>query len=255
MKPLIGVNLDVEAGPPDKATIQSLYWTAIQKSGGIPIFLPPMSDEDLDQVFLHIDGIMFIGGDDYSPANYGEPAHQSVERCHPLRDEFDLRMMKKTLTESSMPILGVCAGAQLLNIAMGGTLIQDIGAEQENAETHTSKDGWQSGWTLHPVKIEPHAELAKIFHATEVSVVSSHHQAIRCLGSGLKAVAWADDGIIEAIECDWRPFTIGVQWHPERDYQTNVDLFSEFVRRCAAKGSGLQHKIDIVKTKTEKLKG
>jgi putative glutamine amidotransferase len=232
MKPIIGINLDVEAGPPEKAMIQAPYWTAIQRSGGIPVLLPPMNDEDLDQLLTKIAGIMFIGGDDYCPSNYGEAKHQSVELCHPSRDDFDIRLMKKTLNRD-MPVLGVCAGAQLLNIAMGGTLIQDIGTEQENAETHTSKNGWQNGWTMHPVKIEPHTELAQIFRATEVSIVSSHHQAIRRLGSGLKAVAWAEDGIIEAVESESRPFTIGVQWHPERDYETNEVLFSEFVRRCA----------------------
>jgi len=179
--------------------------------------------------------------------------------CHPQRDDFDLRLINKVLADSHKPLLGICAGAQLLNIALGGSLIQDIAAEQESAETHTSKDGWQNGWTNHPVKLQPHTELANIYKGTQVSVVSSHHQAIRRLGTGLTAVAWADDGIIEAIECQARPFTIGVQWHPERDYETNVELFTEFVRRCGAATqlahSTLDQKIENVKAKIRKLKG
>jgi putative glutamine amidotransferase len=153
--------------------------------------------------------------------------------CHPDRDEFDLRLIKKALGWSNMPVLGICAGAQLLNIVLGGTLIQDIISEQSNAQDHRSKNGWNEGFTRHSVKLQPHTELFNIYKQANISVVSSHHQAIRQLGQGLSAVAWADDGIVEAVESKMRPFTIGVQWHPERDYDGNIELFSEFVKRCS----------------------
>jgi len=141
-------------------------------------------------------------------------------------------LMKLALANATMPILGVCAGAQLLNICLGGSLIQDIASEVAKAADHTSKDPWVKGFNKHSVKLEPETDLAKIYNSETIEVVSSHHQAMRRLGTGLSAVAWADDGIIEAIESKTRPFMIGVQWHPERDYNGNVPLFSEFVRHC-----------------------
>lgn len=234
MKPIIGINLDVKEGPPEHAQIQANYYRAIQSSGGIPVLIPPMPERDLEELLGTLAGILFIGGDDYCPSHYGEKAHEAVERCHPERDEFDCRLMKKTLSKTTLPILGVCAGAQLLNISMGGSLIQDIKSEVANAHDHTSKDPWVTGFNRHSVRLEPNSELAKIYSSTTVEVVSSHHQAMRRLGDGLQAVAWAEDGIIEAIESKTRPLTIGVQWHPERDYNGNIPLFNEFVRWCAA---------------------
>ena len=232
MKPIIGINLDVREAPPEQAQVQANYYKSIQNAGGIPILIPPMPDEDLAVLLKSVSGLLFIGGDDYCPSNYGEEPHERVERCHPNRDDFDNRLMTMALANATLPILGVCAGAQLLNIRLGGTLIQDIASEVEKAAVHTSKNPWVNGFNRHSVKLEPETDLAKIYNATTIQVVSSHHQAMRRLGTGLSAVAWADDGIIEAIESKTRPFMIGVQWHPERDYEGNVPLFSEFVRHC-----------------------
>jgi putative glutamine amidotransferase len=233
MKPLIGLNLDVKDGPPEQAQIQANYYRAVEKAGGIAVLVPPMPEKDLEHVLSLLHGVLFIGGDDYCPSNYGEQAHEAVERCHPTRDEFDRIFMTKALEREGMPILGVCAGAQLLNIALGGSLIQDIASEVKNAADHTSKNPWENGFNKHLVKVEEGTEVAKIYKSTKVEVVSSHHQAMRRLGADLVAVAWADDGIVEAIESKTRPFTIGVQWHPERDYNGNVPLFQEFAKRCA----------------------
>lgn len=232
MKPLIGINLDVKDGPPEHALVQANYYRAIQQAGGVSILIPPMSDADLDELMPRLSGVLFIGGDDYCPSNYGEEPHEKVERCHPNRDEFDVRLMRKALSTVT-PILGICAGAQLLNIALGGSLIQDIPSLVKNAHEHTSKDPWTNGFNKHSVRLEPHTELANVYKSTDLQVVSSHHQAMQRLGNGLVAVAWAEDGIVEAIESKVRPFTIGVQWHPERDYTGNIPLFVEFVRRCA----------------------
>ncbi|HEY9772891.1 MAG TPA: gamma-glutamyl-gamma-aminobutyrate hydrolase family protein [Planktothrix sp.] len=232
MKPIIGLNCDVLAGPPEQAVIQANYYRAVQSAGGIPILLPPTPDSDLEVLLRDIAGLILIGGPDYCPSNYGEDPHETLDPCHPERDNFDLRLIKKALERSNVPILGICAGAQLLNISLGGTLIQHIWAENDKASEHRSKNGWNEGFTKHSVKLEPHTELASIYKRTDITVVSSHHQAIRKLGDGLTAVAWADDGIIEAVESKTRPFTIGVQWHPERDYDGNIALFSEFVKRC-----------------------
>lgn len=232
MKPIIGINLDVRGGPPEHAQVQANYYKAIQSSGGIPVLIPPMSDEDIDQLLGSIAGLLFIGGDDYCPSNYGEEAHERVERCHPYRDDFDNRLMKLALEQEAMPILGVCAGAQLMNIRLGGSLIQDIASQVDAAADHTSKNPWLNGFNRHSVKLAPNSKLAEIYRSTSIEVVSSHHQAMRRLGTDLTAVAWADDGIVEAIESTTRSFLLGVQWHPERDYDGNVPLFAEFVKCC-----------------------
>lgn len=238
MKPVIGINLDVESGPPHHLEIQSTYVDAIQQAGGIPLLLPPMSDEDIEQIASQLSGLMLIGGRDYCPTRYGESPEPCVELTDPLREDFDFRLMRKILKETKIPILGVCAGAQLLNISCGGTLIQDIPSQlPESKVQHSSEDGWVKGFHKHLVKIKKSTFLAQ-FYPEEVEVSTSHHQAVEKIGEGLKAVAFAEDGIIEAVEMPGRNFTLGVQWHPERDYPTSRKLFQSFVRAAAQTSSG-----------------
>lgn len=233
MKPIIGINLDIKDGPPPEASVQTTYYSAIQKAGGIPLLIPPLPDDDISQVLKLVSGLLFIGGNDYCPSNYGENQHDTVSLCHRDREGFDLRLIKEALRTSSLPILGICAGAQLLNIALGGTLVQDIQSEFPDSEViHTNSNGWSENPHKHAVRLQAHTELANIYKRTDLDVPTSHHQSIKVLGSGLTAVAWATDGVVEAVESKTRPFTIGVQWHPERDYETHRDLFEEFVLRC-----------------------
>jgi putative glutamine amidotransferase len=232
MKPLIGINVDIEGGPPPHMEVQTTYVAAIQQAGGIPILLPPMNDEDLEQVFARLSGLLLIGGRDYCPTRYGQDPEPCIELTHPLREDFDFRLLKKVLTGTDLPILGVCAGAQLLNIIKGGTLIQDIPTEFPDSQVKHSRGGdAQNGYHKHLVKIEKNSFLSQ-FYTEDVEVPTSHHQAVGKLGDGLRAVAFAEDGIIEAIELPGRPFTVGVQWHPERDILTSNKLFSGFVKAC-----------------------
>ena len=233
MKPVIGINLDIESGPPPHLEVQTTYVEAIQQAGGIPLLLPPMSDEDLEQIAHKLSGLMLIGGRDYCPTRYGQNPAPCVDLTHPLREDFDFRLLQKILRTTELPILGVCAGAQLLNIICGGTLIQDIPSHlPESKVQHSSEDGWVNGFHKHLVKIQKGTFLSQ-FYTEEVAVSTSHHQAVGSLGEGLKAVAFAEDGIIEAIEMPGRTFTLGVQWHPERDVQTSRKLFAGFVRSAA----------------------
>jgi len=234
MKPLIGINLDVEAGPPVAASVQSTYYEAIQKAGGIPVLLPPMSEEDLDIVLKKLSGLMLIGGRDYCPSFYNEDRHEKTELAHPERLRFDLQLIDKAIRNSQMPILGICAGHQLLNIGLKGSLFQDIETTHPHSNVvHTSKNGWSDGFTRHRVKVEPGTILAGLYNTSEFEVPTSHHQAIKELGEGLLVSAVAEDGIVEAVEMKERPFTVGVQWHPERDFEGNKKLFVEFVKRSA----------------------
>lgn len=233
MKPLIGLNLDIKAGPPPTASIQATYYQAVAESGGIPILIPPMSQPDTEDLLRKMQGLVLIGGDDYSPDLYGETTHMSCSLLDPTRQEFDLRLVKTAITQTKIPILGICGGCQLLNICLGGSLIQDIKSEIPNSQvTHTNPDGWHSGFARHNVLVITPSLLQEIYATSQISITSSHHQAVKVLGSGLKATAHAEDGVIEAIELPTRPFTLGVQWHPERDLTGNQLLFRAFISRA-----------------------
>jgi putative glutamine amidotransferase len=230
MKPLIGINLDIKAGPPEEARIQTTYTDAIVKSGGIPILLPPMPDEDLAEVVKRLDGLMLIGGPDYCPSLYKEEADETVELINARRQSFDLNLMRAALKRANMPLLGVCGGAQLLNIELGGSLVQDIkSAFADSKVEHNTVNGWKNGYNKHDVRLEKDSIIAGIYRVERLAVPTSHHQSVKDLGSGLKVTALADDGVIEAIELIESEFVVGVQWHPERDYETNKPLFDRLI--------------------------
>jgi putative glutamine amidotransferase len=235
MKPIIGINLDLKIeATPERAVIYRTYYEAVTSSGGIPLLIPPMSDEDLDQVFTKIDGLMLMGGLDYCPSLYDEERHPTVQLIHPERQDFDLRLVQKALSKPDFPILGICGGLQILNIALDGSLVQDIPSEKPDSHVVHSKSAncTTEGWIKHEVVLEPGSRLHKIYNRDRVNVPTSHHQSVRKLGNGLKAAAHAEDGIIEAVEHQTRPFTFGVQWHPERDYETSKALFDYFIQQC-----------------------
>lgn len=232
MKPIIGINADVDKETLE-AQVQSHYYSAILKSGGIPVIIPPMPEEDLDKVFAKLDGLMLIGGPDYDPKHYKEKAHEKTNVCSPLRDEFDLRLIQRAVVGTNMPVLGICAGAQALNIGLGGSLIQDIPSHIPSSQVVHSGSGSRDGSLKHHVKIDKNSKLGKIYGIAELAVPTSHHQAVQRLGAGLHAVAYADDDIIEAVEYTDKDFVIGVQWHPERDFDSNKKLFEAFVAQAA----------------------
>jgi putative glutamine amidotransferase len=234
MKPIIGINADVVNGPPEEAQVQANYYNAILKSGGIPIIIPPVPDEDLNEVLSKLNGLMLIGGPDYDPSHYKEEAHAKTKVASRARDEFDMRLIQKAAEGTKLPILGICAGAQALNIGLGGSLIQDIPSHLPSSKVqHSSPRGWEQGFNSHRVKLSSDSKLAKIYGKEYLEVPTSHHQSVNRLGAGLHPVAYADDEIIEAVEHKDKPFVIGVQWHPERDFEGNRKLFEEFVQHAA----------------------
>jgi putative glutamine amidotransferase len=247
MKPLIGINLDYDPGPPTIALIQTGYVNSVVKAGGIPVLLAPIPDDDVAHVIARLDGLIMTGGPDYCPSNYGEEPHESIELMPPDRDRFDRKLITTVLKNTDMPVLGVCAGCQILNIVLGGSLIQDIKSElpQSTVNHSNNKEPWREGHNRHDVRIETGTYLSKLYGLNKVSVPTSHHQSIRKLGEGLKATAYCEDGIIEAVEHVSRPFTIGVQWHPERDFDTSKKLFEDFIRHAqqfSSKNAGKTNK-------------
>lgn len=229
MKPLIGVNVDVNVLKPSEVRIARAYYEVIERANGVPVLLPPMKARALDRALDQLDGVLLIGGRDYSPANFDQEPHDTLAPLHPDREAFDLLLAKKALRRK-MPILGICGGAQLLTIVSGGSLIQDIpSAHPDSPVIHRGGDEIKT----HPVRLVKGCKLARIYGRNSLAaVVTSHHQAADRVGPSFQVTGFAEDGIVEAIEHRTLPFVIGVQWHPERDFQSNQRLFRAFVRHC-----------------------
>lgn len=233
MRPRIGLNTSVimpDGAPATKLRSQCnlTYVDAIVAAGGLPLLIPPYADPQLiDEILGELDGFCFIGGPDYHPEAYGgHRPRPSDELLHPRRHQFDLLLAERVLQQTQMPVLGICGGHQLLGITGGGALVQDIETEWHPVadpllphalSTRSAGAGEPSGFQ-HEVRIEAGCRLARIIGATTVQTNSYHHQALRPdrLGDQLRACAWSEDGIIEAVEgLEDDRFLLGVQWHPE----------------------------------------
>lgn len=214
MKPVIGINCDYEEeGKLPYSFVYRDYSEAIIMAGGIPLLLPIIKDKnDVEFLLGKIDGILLTGGNDVPPQRYGEQKHEMTVCVHQDKDVFDNILLRMAMEEKK-PILAICYGTQLINTALGGSLIQDIPSE---VTTHISHKDSKSGHYTHPVTIRKNSLLYKIIGTDRIEANSTHHQAIKKLGRGLKDTAHTPDGIIEAVECEEYPFLVGVQWHPER---------------------------------------
>jgi putative glutamine amidotransferase len=211
-KPLIGIGSDIliTPGERDRAFAYTTYVDALRRAGAVPVVIPPQP-ENAATVLGVIDGLVLAGGYDCDPAQYGERAHPTVEPMDVRRQENDLSLAKLA-RDRGIPTLGICLGVQVMNVAAGGTLIQDIDSQHETEIEHVSDPEDRA---RHDVLIEAGTRLSEILGARELNVNSSHHQAIRDLGRGLRVTAHAPDGIIEGLEDPKHPFYVGVQWHPE----------------------------------------
>jgi putative glutamine amidotransferase len=211
-KPLIGIGSDVNVTPGkrDRAFAYTTYVDSLRRAGAVPVVIPPQP-ENARELIDSLDGLLLAGGDDCDPAVYGEERHPSVEPMDVRRQANDLSLAKLA-RDRGIPTLGICLGVQVMNVAAGGTLIQDIESQHETEIEHVSEPEDRA---RHDVHIESDTRLAKILGTREINVNSSHHQAIRGVGDGLRVTASAPDGIIEGLEDPQHPFYVGVQWHPE----------------------------------------
>lgn len=236
-KPVIGINLDLNTEG-SKYSISARYLDAIAKAGGIALLVPPMSAAELSQVLPNLDGMLMIGGDDYPPSSYGQKTEAKTSVMAPARSQFDLLVVRSVLDQPPMPYLGICAGSQVLNIGSGGELIQDIPtAKPESKVAHSGKNGWQgSAAGSHVVTLHSASKLATIYAGKPLAfaVPTSHHQCVSRLGKDLQVAATTDDGVTEAIEVPGDRFVVGVQWHPERDFENNSVLFAELIKQARA---------------------
>ncbi|MDQ7797540.1 MAG: gamma-glutamyl-gamma-aminobutyrate hydrolase family protein [Candidatus Edwardsbacteria bacterium] len=210
------------------------YVRAVTGAGGYPIVVPSII-ERCDQALDMMDGLLLIGGGDIEAKHLGAENHPKAKFFNPLRDDFELALIRRA-AHRKMPMLGICRGMQIMNVALGGGLYQDIADEQGSSFDHYRED--LPNQAAHSVSIAPDSCLASILGSTSVSVNSVHHQAVKDPAPGLKAAAWAPDGVIEGIESSGNGgFMLGVQWHPERIAETMPEqrrLFERFVK--AAEG-------------------
>jgi putative glutamine amidotransferase len=242
-RPFIGVNADfVPAGKQTTAHIRlgAGYLDAIVAAGGMPVILPPLGKEtDLEPFLDRIDGVVLSGGLDLDPRRRGLPGHHAVQPM-PLRREESDRLLLKLVLDRQMPVLGIGVGMQLINVAFGGTLFMHLPEELPRAMPHRDPTGTPH---RHLVMIEPNTRMDEIYGGGELRVNSSHHQAVRQVGSGLRIGAVAPDGVIEAIEhSDAHWFCVGVQWHPESETASALDmqLFECFIQACLRQAQPLQ---------------
>jgi putative glutamine amidotransferase len=216
--PLIGVSTSISVDQrPERAYVNSAYLRAVQDAGGVPVALPPQLAAAARETLLRaIDALLLTGGGDMDPACFGEAPHATVYDVAPARDALEVEAVRVAL-ERGVPVLAVCRGVQVLNVALGGTLHQDVETDPGTSLQHSQqKDGVPRDEPTHKVRIEPESRLAQVMGTDAVEVNSMHHQAVKTLGAGLRAVAWAPDQIVEGVEhTDPVRFVLGVQWHPE----------------------------------------
>lgn len=229
-RPLIGISSYGRAGQRQTFSLPCEYVDVVRLAGGVPIVLPAV-EGDIPEALRVIEGLILPGGGDVDPAHYGGVRHEANYGISPERDGFELALARAALARRDLPILCICRGMQLVNIALGGNLLSHIPDHFGEKVRHRHPEHRP---VEHSVHIEPTSRLARILGATELSVHSVHHQAVGRLGKGLRAVAWSPDGVIEAVESERHPFLIGVQWHPELAAladERQRRLFDALVRR------------------------
>ena len=188
------------------------YLEAVAAAGGVPVILSPLPGDDVDAVVEHLDGICLSGGPDIHPAWYGGPEHPELGPTEPEVDAFELDLARAARPRG-LPVLAICRGMQLLNVARGGTLLQHLPDHVGESLEHRQRTA--ASEPAHGVSILGDSRVAALMGGTRREVNSFHHQGIDSLATGLRAVAWSDDGVIEAVEAPREPFTVGVQWHAE----------------------------------------
>jgi putative glutamine amidotransferase len=187
------------------------YLDAVAAAGGIPVILAPLPARRLESIIERLDGVCLSGGPDIEPACYGADAHAELGPTEPEVDLFELGLVRAA-RRRGLPVLAICRGMQVLNVARGGTLVQHV-PDLGDAIAHRQRE--PASQPTHAVSVAPDSKLCRIVDGERIDVNSFHHQAVDRLGAGLQPVAWADDGVVEAVEVAHDLFTIGVQWHAE----------------------------------------
>jgi putative glutamine amidotransferase len=250
-RPLIGVTTSEmrmprrthplpEGDPPQsEMALGIVYARAVEAAGGLPVVLPPLETGAIGPLVDRLAGLCLSGGPDLDPAAYEAEPDPNLGTVEPALDEFEFAVARRA-DELGIPILGICRGCQALNVARGGTLHQHLPDVTDGSLTHRQTESGRQ--PTHTVRIEPDSRLAAIVGTEELDVNSFHHQAVDRLGRGLRAVAWAPDGVIEGIEDASSPLYLGVQWHVETlvHFERHAALFAALVEAAAAAASESQ---------------
>jgi putative glutamine amidotransferase len=228
-RPLIGITIGPhEEGSPYVQT-RSSYPRAIELAGGLPVLIAPVEPDTLAPLLERLDGIVFPGGADVDPAQYGEARQPKTEVITEL-DRLELAVAHWAI-HSEVPTLGICRGQQLLNVALGGSLIQHLDDHRQHGDRTA---------LTQTLTVTPGSRLAQVFGSTQLEVNTMHHQAVKQVAAGLTAVAWSTDGTIEGMESNDHPWLLMVQFHPEElvDFHApSQRLFAAFVDACRARTS------------------
>jgi gamma-glutamyl-gamma-aminobutyrate hydrolase PuuD len=230
LKPVIGITTYAEVTQwgvwnERAALVPMLYVDAIARAGGRPLLVPP-SEDGVDETLDALDGLLFSGGSDIDPSEYGAQAHPETNNTRPDRDRGELALLEAALARD-MPVLAVCRGSQVLNVARGGDLVQHL-PDVVGDDKHKHTPGV---FADHDVRVERESRLGSLV-GEHAPVKSHHHQGFGRVGEGLREVAWAEDGTIEALEAPDRRFALGVLWHPEAG--EDFALFEALVREAEA---------------------
>lgn len=208
-KPVIGITT-YGRDARGRYTLPSEYVSAVQRAGGLPLLIPPATEE-AEQVLRLVDGLILAGGGDIDPQQYGGAQHETIYSVDGARDRLELALAREAI-RSRHPTFAICRGLQVVNVALGGTLIEHLPMVMGESVPHRTPTREP---TPHAVQVKPGSRLASILGVTELQPMSWHHQAIRRVADGFEAVAHAPDGTIEAAELKSHPWLIAVQWHPE----------------------------------------
>jgi putative glutamine amidotransferase len=244
MPPLIGVTTSevrvaasarplAEGDPPQREMVLGMvYAGAVQRAGGIPVVLPPIEAADMPALLSRLQGVCLSGGPDLDPSAYHARAHDDLGPVEPELDSFELELVRAA-DAAGLPVLGICRGCQVLNVARGGTLYQHVPDITDGLIHHRQTEPGRV--STHTVRVAPGSGLATIVGGGELEVNSFHHQAVDRVGRGLRPVAWAPDGLVEAIEDPDGPLYLGVQWHAEGliDRPEHRALFDALVAAAA----------------------
>jgi putative glutamine amidotransferase len=244
-RPLIGVTTQslqaidgIPEGLPTSVVMNQRYYQAAAAAGAAPVLVPLLDDIDtLRAIYDGLDGILIPGGVDVDPSAFGEAPHARLGRTDPARDRVEIQLVQWAV-EDQKPVLGLCRGLQVINVALGGTLYQDLEAEFPNAIKHDyfPTFGFPRDHLAHEVAVEAGSRLRRSLAGASVPVNSMHHQGVKALAGSLVATAIAPDGLVEAAELPNDTFMVGVQWHPEvfeLSDPSSGELFRDFVDAAA----------------------
>lgn len=237
MRPLIGMTpsiMELEWAGAFRmpATVGwSSYTRAIAAAGGVPVVLAT-DGHGVTEVLAAIDGLVLPGGPDVDPSLYGETeVHPAVYGLNPERDRFEIELARAAVARN-LPLLAICRGIQVLNVALGGTLYQDLPDQHPAHANHRQQAA--ASEPLHEVQLAPGSCLARLYAAARVRANSFHHQGVKAVAPGLRAVGWSPDGLVEGVESPDHDFVVGVQWHPEVMFEAHAEHLRPFAGLAAA---------------------